>query len=1197
MFLYKDLLRSIYNKFSTYKLSLVCISLWIIPFALSGQRYISGQITDAADSNPIPAATVFISNTTAAITTDIKGYYRLKIPGEGNYRLTVSHVGYQPVFKDIESGMTSMVFDVAMQIQELEEVNVTAHVRFRRTDINLFWRTIFGKNPSRRTIQATNPEAVYYYYNPETRILRVTCREPLHIINYETGYQIHYLLNSFTHDYNTDISDWNSQCIFTELEPENIRQQNNREKKRQEVYQVSLTKFIKSLYNNTLLNDGFVLAAFSQNPDMHNPFQQSFSSISIQSVLNQDSILSTKAVDNSKTLHFFNEQVMLICFGRPVNGNDLNMILNTPNIGLLQNRGLLINLLQGDAVRIYPDGTYSNRLQIAPVNASGSLTDLCMRLPVNYLPDESMPPVTADTVTETETENDFDSIVQHLDLQLNVFPQEKIHLHTDRDYYVPGEKIWFRAYLTDAATHQPSTRSRYVYVELISPADTLVSRVMIRPENEMFCGHLFLSEIIPDGNYTLRAYTRYMENLGDGYFFKKNIRIGNLASDRSQPSQTSQRNRTSSPANDDFDVSFFPEGGHLVDGVRCSIALKALNRSGYPETISGDIVDEGGSVIKSIRTFHAGMAIFSIMPEPGKRYFLKCRNQNGLEKQFELPQSESRAHALAVSQHNGRIAAGIKKSPHAPEIPCYLLAHCRGTVLYFAAWNRENESVSFSEETFPAGIIQFVLFDGQMNPLSERLVFSKNGAEVKVGFQTGKAVYEKREKVTAALIPSSSGRVGEGFNLSVAITDDADIAVDSSTTILSTLLLSSELKGYIENPAYYLQDSPESTAALDLLMMTHGWRRYNIPEVIRGKPAYPSIAYQTSQEISGQIKSLVRSRPVAGSEVLILVNDSDFGLTSSDAEGRFLFQGFEYPDSTAYFLRALSNRGSDRVELVLDGELFPKPVHAPQSPPLAPTLSRGEGEIKEVTKDEPESDAFTVKAGQRARYDEDIRVIQLGEVEVTAPRIVRKEELRLQYVFNKSADKTMRREDLEMFKFPVMSDYIDLVNRQYFNRGPVSLSGGAGRSIILDGMMVSNEEIANLSGDMIESIDIFNGVGATIFGTRGTNGVISITTRKGGENIRPERDESNYTVYTPLGYQKPVEFYSPKYETLEAKHLTIPDYRTTIFWKPDVVISDEEEKATFDFYTSDFPTTYSVAIEGLTTDGKIIRQVEKIQVE
>ena len=379
------------------------------------------------------------------------------------------------------------------------------------------------------------------------------------------------------------------------------------------------------------------------------------------------------------------------------------------------------------------------------------------------------------------------------------------------------------------------------------------------------------------------------------------------------------------------------------------------------------------------------------------------------------------------------------------------------------------------------------------------------------------------------------GRVGEGLHFSVAVTDDMDIPVDSSTTIFSSLLLSSELKGYIENPAYYLQDNPESTAALDLLMMTHGWRRYNIPEVIRGKPAYPSIAYQTSQQISGAVKNIVRSRPVVGSEVLILVNDSDFGLTSSDENGRFLFQDFEYPDSTAYFVRSLSNRGSDRVELVLDRKSFPNLIHALQSPVSEISTKEEEPKVESAP------NAFITKAEQRVRYDEDMQVIHLSEVVVAAPKIERKEEPRLQYWANSSSDVTIRREDIEEVHYHYAAEYLTWVSAVEVNinqatgessirirRGVNSISSDAAPLILIDGM--------------------------------------------------------------------PVEFYSPKYESLEAKYLTIPDFRITIFWKPNIVISESGE-ASFEFYTSDFPTTYSVVIEGLTNDGKIVRQIEKIQVK
>ena len=793
---------------------------------------------------------------------------------------------------------------------------------------------------------------------------------------------------------------------------------------------------------------------------------------------------------------------------------------------------------------------------------------------------------------QTDDENRYLEVEENLLTQLEAYPQEKIHVHTDRDLFLPGEKILFKAYVIDAVTHQYPTNSRYVYAELIDTRDTLVSRVMIRRENNMFYGCLLLPANMPEGNYTLRAYTRYMENRGDDYFFKKNIRIGSI--------NGVNRGNSGSWENPshEYDVSFFPEGGNLIEGALCRVAFKALNRNGRSETISGEIVNENGTEITIVRTLHAGMGVFGFIPEPGKRYFLQCRNETGIVKTFELPRPDPRARALTATQRNKTITVGLLKSAQSPDSPCYLLVQSRAELLHFAAWNYTSATAAFTADALPSGIIQFLLFDEQMNPLSERLVFNKNDNAAKVAFHTDKGVYAKREKVIFNLtIADNEGNRFDG-HLSIAVTDDRDIPVDSSTTILSTLLFTSELKGHIENPAWYLQDNSLSSTALDYLMMTHGWRRYNIPEVAKGNPEYPQIPFQTSQYLSGRLLS----KPIADSEIAVLTADGDFGLTATDKDGTFLFDDLEYPDSTSFYIQALGKKGSSSVEIVLDPESFPAPVHAPQS--LDTDKSATDGEMKS----EFVSKALITKAEQRSMNDENMREYDLGEVEVTAPRIERQEDkARLQFWANAKSDATIRREEIEKHSFTHVAEYLRLIPGVQVHGGiigrpyNISIRGVSATRplIVVDGITLYDEVGFDTLGDVsvndIESIDVFKGASAAIFGARGGGGVISITTRRARVNHVDERNDLNYTVFTPFGYQKPVEFYSPKYETQEARQSPLSDYRTTIFWKPDVVISDDGE-ASFEFYTADFPTTYSVVIEGITGDGKIVRQVEKIQV-
>jgi TonB-dependent SusC/RagA subfamily outer membrane receptor len=775
-----------------------------------------------------------------------------------------------------------------------------------------------------------------------------------------------------------------------------------------------------------------------------------------------------------------------------------------------------------------------------------------------------------------------ESIQDSINNQLRVFPQEKIHLHTDRNFYVPGEKIWFKAYIIDAVTHQALIKSRYIYVELISAADSLVERAMIiQNADSLYYGHIFLSEIIPEGFYTLRAYTRYTDsNMGEDYSFKKNIRIGKLSSDADD-----DRKKKKKSANDDYDVTFYPEGGNLPEGKLCAVAFKSLNKSGASEDIEGKIVDRDGTPVCDVNTYHSGMGIFTMQAESDKEYFLKCKNGSGQEKQFKLPQARN-ACSIKTSWTGNNWYVSIIKSASFPEQPLYLLVHSRGIVFYFASWNSEKEYLSFSKKQLPSGTIQILLLDKDMNPLSERLVFNKNNDEVtKLALSTNKPVYEKREKVNTDIYLTDNSGTALSGNLSVAITDDRDFRTDTTTTILSSLLLSSELKGYIDNPAWYLQNSPQSVFALDLLMMTHGWRRYDIPEVVKGNIKYPEYAFENTRYITGQVKSFLLEKPVENGDVTMLSSDGGFGMLTTNSMGYFSFYGFDIADSTKFFIKASNKKGSERVLLSVTPETFPPLQHIP-----------GREDVVD------EDSAFIQKAEQRAQFDDDMRVIHLPEVVITGKkRVAKKDEVRLQNWMNAGSDATIYREDIEKRHAHRVSDLLlTVAGVRVTGNGSVTIRGASGPPLILiDGIETDAaggfDPLEMVTVEDIESIDVFKGANAAIFGMKGANGAISITTRRGSTDIA-SKPSLNYASITPLGFQKPVEFYSPKYDTSEAKRSTTPDYRTTIFWKPDILIS-EEGKASFEFYAADFPTTYSVIIEGISSDGQIVRHEGKIEVK
>lgn len=777
--------------------------------------------------------------------------------------------------------------------------------------------------------------------------------------------------------------------------------------------------------------------------------------------------------------------------------------------------------------------------------------------------------------------------------QLEICPQEKIHLHTDRTIYISGEKIWFKAYLVDAFSHQSPTPSKFVYIELINASDSLLHRVMVREdENGLFHGHIHLSQKTPEGDYTLRAYTRYLENLGDDYFFKKNIRIGKINNNDESRILNYGNGGDGEDKQENFDVSFFPEGGNLTEGVVSRIAFKALNQQGTSAFITGEIVDGAGASVADVSTIFAGMGSFAFIPEQGKTYYMNCKNSTGWPMRYKLPTAK-KTMSLSVSSGSGQHLIQVKKSPGIIDSPLYLLVHCRGEVFYFAPWNHHAEYISILKEQLPAGVIQVVLLDYEMNPISERLFFNKKNISEKIEFHTQKTQYGKREKVNATLnVPFFLNETGNGLShFSVSITDDKDIVVDSHYTIVATLLLSSELRGYIETPGYYLQDNANAEYALDHLMMMHGWRRYKLHEAIKGIYSLPVNGYELEKEMTGLIRTGLFDKPTKG-EVMFFSNEGIYDATETDVEGRFRF-GLHYPDGVKFFVQAKNQKGSEWVNLVINPEQFPKLKHAPVSRSV----------LSAASLEENNQFYFIRKAEQRAQSDEDIRSINLEEVIITADKMEKRDVDRLKYPLNRLSDKTIYSDEIKRRGISEISDLVGISGGIFF-RPSGSIQQTTGLPLVLVNGAPIYWEVDDprkpLSGidinmNDVESIDVFKGVGSAVFGMQGANGVISITIKNGSSGEYKDHVKTNTVSVIPLGYQKPVEFYTPKYDTPELKYNGNPDYRTTIYWKPDIVVPDKGQFS-FEFYTADFPTTYSVVIEGITSDGKIVRQVEKIVV-
>lgn len=849
----------------------------------------------------------------------------------------------------------------------------------------------------------------------------------------------------------------------------------------------------------------------------------------------------------------------------------------------------------------------------------------------------------------------LDSVGYKFLMQSNMFPQEKIYVQIDKPYYITGEDIWFRAHLVDATSNIPDTTSRYIYAELINPIDSVIKRVKIRPQGGAYNGHISLDEDLPEGEYQLRFYTRFQEGLGNDYFFKRVVRVGDPLSAlyRTEASfkyednnkkvkvelrfidtndkilikpekiqiTDSKGSKVVKPDDDDivristnapngkinkaicveydysgkfhkqfiyipypenFEVSFLPEGGHIPLGKRCRMAFKALNSEGLSEDISGIVVNEKGDTISNFESRHKGMGFFLFQSSNlTDKYYAICKNAKGMEKRYELPTGSSNTIALQVQQQKERTYISVNKSADVSEDkPLYLILQCRGVVLSATQWDYTKEFIMLTKDVLPSGVIQILLADSDMKPISERLIFNVNDKNLaNISFSTDKKNYDRREKVNASLNLSGTEGKPSLANFSISITDDNDVKPDSCMNILSSLLLTSELKGYIESPAYYFTDvKVETVAYLDLLMMTQGWSRYDVSKILKGEYEMPKSYLELGPEISGIVKGgILMNRPSANYPVTLLSPQGGiFETTITDNNGRFRFNGFELPDSILYVVQGQTKKGGSRVELILDNETFPKGRF---SVPFSPLNDYGQ------------FGNYLQKADQQFVLANGMRMIYLKDVEVTAKPIVKQGKSAYSSPFNPR----FTLEEIENMHATTVQQILSRFAGVMIIGNKISIRGGGTPLILIDGLEVDVDYIDGMPVEDIDEIEIIKDGTAAIFGTRGGNGVIMIATKRGEINTR-SKPVFNIKTLTPLGYQTAKEFYSPQYETQQQRDSSTPDLRSTIYWNPSVKTSEAGD-SNVSFYTSDASTTYSVVIEGVTADGLLIHAVEKISRE
>ncbi|WP_443945081.1 TonB-dependent receptor plug domain-containing protein [Pedobacter sp. AW1-32] len=637
----------------------------------------------------------------------------------------------------------------------------------------------------------------------------------------------------------------------------------------------------------------------------------------------------------------------------------------------------------------------------------------------------------------------------------------------------------------------------------------------------------------------------------------------------------------------DVDVQFMPEGGTLIEELPQRVAIKSVNSSGRGEDVKGSIVDDAGTELTTFQTDYLGMGSFVLNLQAGKTYSAKVTFKDGSSKNFRLPLAQKAGYTIAVNNlDTGRVILKIMGSAslvNGEELK--VVAQQGGNVFYVSKAKMDKQVLvaHVPKKNLPAGIVQFTLFSGNNQPIAERIIFNRNKADLlNIGLNTSAVSSAKRGKTSFSFDATDLDNPVQG-SFSVAVTNATKVEPDeeNESNILSTLLLTSDLNGYVENPNhYFLKDDVQTAQKLDNLMLTQGWRRFLWRNVINN--AGPTITYKPEEnlQISGTV--MKGGKPVAGGKVMLMASKGSIFIldTVTNAEGRFVFDNLNFGDSTKFVVQARTK--ADRKFVDINVDMVPGQVVTRNKNSADIEVNVNNALMKYIK----ESDNYFNEMTRLGLLE---RSIKLEEVTITEKKNPAKNSANLNgagradYIL--TADQLSTCITLSQCLQGRLPGVIFRGNIPYLMR-----SQNQPMSIVLDGMQVEADFLDNIIPNDVETIELLKNIGSTaIYGSRGGGGVLVITTKRGDSGYNSStRYAPGIVTLNPKGYSVSREFYSPKYENATSN--SRPDLRSTIYWNPQVV-SDKNGLAKFEFYNASEPATYRVVIEGIDAMGHIGRKV------
>jgi hypothetical protein len=788
------------------------------------------------------------------------------------------------------------------------------------------------------------------------------------------------------------------------------------------------------------------------------------------------------------------------------------------------------------------------------------------------------------------------------------YPEEKIYVQTDKPVYLSSQTIWFKMYCT--AYGGPSTLSKVAYLQLVDHLGNVVVCKKMAINQGVAQGDIQLPDSLPSNAYQLRGFTAWMLNFEESGLLHKNVFVCNY----SAPPGTGQPVRKAE-AIKHYHLQFFPEGGDPVEGLNSNIAFKATDEFGMPAQVQGTVVDETGASMAHLITRHDGMGVFDLRPSGEHQYTGIVHFPDNSVQEIPLPGAKPFGVVLKITEQSTdnitlRVTYREQQKGQYQHLSLASFQNNGKVVVYPIELDPGINLFSIHKKDFSSGILRLTLFDDRAVPLAERILFLDNNDRINAQLVNDTLSFEPKAKSAFTLNISDAFLELDHINLSVSVTDADRIQEDSlSENIVSSLLLSSELKGYIYNPGYYVRNTNEQTQqGLDLVMLTNGWRHFTWKQILDSEVVVLPYAVEKSLFVAGQIIDYNKYKSKIQPELKLIIRNQDnsqfMGQATPDSNGKFLLNDYNANGQSMIYFESVTKDNRDKNLRV---RFFTSPVDSLEKVP-----------VLEVPPSES-GDDFSARLGseeetqiQNAHKFTSLKSVLVrgyvpNKTEMVARRYV-SPEFQTAYYHDADLVNTFYPNSLRLFDF-IRGRFAGLWvdgtedNPKFYLRAPVAteLHGPSFNKVnqgdepdaqttsipyfYINEIRSSFENAKDIPLSDIALIRYIPPPAPMAPMNGGFLGVVCVYLKKWDENMVHKGIDQTYGHAVFHGFSIAREFAEPDYSRKDSLYM-LSDYRTTLYWNPNLV-ADKQGKIHFSFFNSDHAKAYRIVVEGMDNRGRL----------